>query len=246
MRRLNPSRGHILAAAITITRECSVQSLSLMRLFQLVSPALPIGAYAYSQGLEQAVEIGWVHDEESCEEWIEGCCRYGLARLDAPVLVRLLEAWRANDIESVVYWSMCLHASRETDELQREDQQLGTALARLLGDMGIEEARLWTSRPYVTWATLFSLAATRWHIGVDEAVGGYLWSWCESQVAAGIKLVPLGQTAGQRIVWSLGEMIPELSESAQSIEDDEIGAFLPGLAKASSLHETQYCRLFRS
>jgi urease accessory protein len=93
---------------------------------------------------------------------------------------------------------------------------------------------------------MYALAAVQWDVPNEEALTGYLWSWCESQVAAAIKLVPLGQTSGQRILLSLGSMIPEWIHTAQNLVDDEVGASLPGLARASSLHESQYCRLFRS
>ncbi|NOY45877.1 MAG: urease accessory protein UreF [Deltaproteobacteria bacterium] len=218
----------------------------LLRLLQLTSPALPVGAYAYSQGLEWAVSAGWVKTESDASDWILGLLTRSLSRVDVPVLARMYGAWTEPDPSSVSYWSRVLHANRETHELQAEEQALGGALARLLTLLGIGEAESWIADPHVTFATLFSLAAVRWEIPMADAVAGYLWGWTSNQVGAAVKLVPLGQTAGQRILCCAVEAIPEAARVGLALGDDEIGALLPGVAMASALHETQYSRLFRS
>src|SRR3569832_2312883 len=119
---------------------------ALMRLLQLSSPMLPVGAYAYSQGLEHAVHAGWVRDERTAHVWIGGVLRGGLMRLDVPVLARLYHAWHMADDVAVHRWSSFLHASRESAELQQEDRHLGQALARLLRDLEIGEAAAWMTR----------------------------------------------------------------------------------------------------
>lgn len=219
---------------------------SLLRLLQLVSPALPVGAYAYSQGLEHAVAEGWVHDERSAGQWMTGVAHHTLCHLDLPVFGRLHAAWRAGDHAAVVYWNRCLYASRESAELQLEDRQLALALARLLSELGMDEASQWRDHRGVCFATLFSLAAARWSIDVDAAACGYLWAWWENQTAAAIKLVPLGQTAGQRILSSAVQRIPDLVREALSVDDEDIGAVAPALAIGSARHEVQYSRMFRS
>lgn len=221
-------------------------NVSLLRLMQLVSPALPVGAYAYSQGLEHAVCAGWVRDEATAAEWIGGLLEHALCRLDAPVLSRLHAAWMAEDGEQVEYWAAFLHASRESEELQAEDRQLGGALARLLTDLELGEARPWISHPCRSFAVLFALAGARWGIPTKDTLAGYLWAWAENQVAAAIKLVPLGQTAGQRILSRMLQRIPFAVERASGFGDEDIGFFTPGLSIASAAHETQYSRLFRS
>ena len=219
---------------------------ALLRLLQLTSPTLPIGAFAYSQGLEYAVQAGWVHDESSARAWIIGVMREGVARLDVPVLARLYRGWSVNDAAALDYWSAYLRASREAAELREEDRQLGMALARLLRDLEIAEAVPWLTRPQASLATLFALAAVRWDISLRDAANGYLWSWTEAQVAAAVKLVPLGQTAGQRILSHAVLEIPAATAAGLTLSDDEIGYAAPRLAIGSALHESQYSRLFRS
>lgn len=236
-----------------------------IRLWQLISPSLPIGAYAYSQGLETAIEKGWVCNEPEAQNWIKGILQDSLSMLDAPVIVRLYHAWQTNDINSLNQWNQFLLASRESSELYLEDQQMGRALWRLLNDIlpassgtsedisegvGIETINQY--REHVKqiespgFAVIFSLATVVWNIPVHDSIRGFLWSWCENQVAASIKLVPLGQTAGQRI---LSALIPGINNSvskALELSDDDIGTLAPGFSIACAQHEVQYSRLFRS
>lgn len=219
---------------------------TLPRLLQLCSPILPVGAYAYSQGLESAVEQGWVRDEISAGAWILGLLGHTVRRLDLPIFARLYRAWQAGDMSAVRRWNARLYAAREAAELQREDQQLGAALARLLSDLGLDEAASWRNAPRVCFATLFGLAAVRWEIPLPEAATGYAWAWTENQVTAATRLIPLGQTASQRLLVAAGPVIAAVVADSLALIDEEIGAAAPGLALASALHETQYSRLFRS
>jgi urease accessory protein len=221
-------------------------NLSLLRLLQLVSPNLPIGMYSYSQGLERAVHDGWIANAEQTGDWLRGLLQNGLGKVDASLLARLYDAWQTGDMEAVEHWSQTLACYRETAELRAEDRQTGQALARLLVKLDMPEAQAWQKRPDVTLATLFALAATRWNIDKADAVAGYLWGWLENQVLGAIKLVPLGQVAGQQLLQSLASELPELVEKALQLTDDEIGGSCFGLALVSSRHETQYSRLFRS
>lgn len=216
------------------------------RLWQLISPTLPVGAYAYSAGLEYACDAGWIDDAAGAHEWIAGQLERTQAALDIPCFTRLHVAWAANRLAAVDHWNAFLQASRETRELREEDRHLGRALAILLSDLGIERAAPLRERP-TSFATAFALAAAEWGIPLEEAAAGYLWAWCENQVAAAVKLVPLGQTQGQRLLLDLGARIPAVLARGLAVEDpDEIGAAAPGVAMASAWHETQYSRLFRS
>jgi urease accessory protein len=221
-------------------------AIARLRLLQLTSPALPVGAYAYSQGLEQAIEAGWVTGPDELQDWVGGLLQHNLCTLDIPVLLRLHAAWCAHDQSAVRHWNGWLHACRESAELQTEDRQLGSALARLLADLGVDDARPWLSDAQTTYATLFALGAAHWHIEARDMALGYLWSWCENQIMAALKLMPLGQTAGQRILSALIERLPAALQCAEACADADIGQLATAQAIASARHETQYSRLFRS
>lgn len=217
-----------------------------LHLWRLISPALPIGAYAYSQGLEYAVESGWVRNEADTEDWILGQLQHGLSALDVPVLARLYRAWATDDRDAVRRWCRFAQAARESAELLAQERQLGGALQRLLVDLGIGAARTDADEP-VSQLRMFALAAVHWSIPLPDAAAGYLWAWSEAQVAAAIKLVPLGQTAGQRILGAAIKVIPTaVVRGIDVLADDDIGAGAPGVGLAAARHETQYSRLFRS
>jgi len=219
---------------------------ALLRLLQLTSPALPIGAFAFSQGLEMAVELGHITDEPSALAFLLGTLGDGFARVDLPVLARLHAAWTNDDEPAVLALTQLLLASRETHERRLEDAQLGRALARLLSDHGVTGASVWVTRDEVTHATLFALAAVRAAVPLAAALHGFAFTWAESQVGALSRLVPLGQLAAQRVLTAVANAIPAEVRAARALPDTAIGATLPGLAIASALHETQYTRLFKS
>jgi len=229
-----------------MTAEAPPDRLSWLRLLQLASPTLPIGAFAYSQGLEQAVAEKWVTDETEARMWLLGLLRWSFATLDMPVLARLMTAWRDGDGLGLARWSRWLLACRPTRELRAEDRQLGGALARVLEGLGLPEAAPWSRRPEVTHATMFALAAVRFQVTPAAALAGQAFAWAEAVTAAAVRLVPLGQTAGQRMLAAAGAAIPALTARALTLPDAEIGATAPGQAIASAAHETLYSRLFRS
>jgi urease accessory protein len=233
------------AHSLTSAKPALRDSRALLHLCHLVSPALPIGAYAYSQGLEYAVHAGWVHDEASTLDWLEGLSQHSLGTLDVPILLRLYRAWESADAAALQDWNAQLIAARETHELREEERHLGRALARVLATLGIDEARVWIDAD-PTFSAMFSLAAVRWHIPDHDALSGYLWAWCENQVLAAVKLVPLGQSAGQRLLFRLIDSIPAIVAHAQALHDSAIGASVVCHTLASALHESQYTRLFRS
>lgn len=218
---------------------------SLLKLMHLVSPALPVGAYAYSNGQEYAVDSGWIKTDEQIADWIRGIMQHSLAELDLPILQRLYKAWQGNDIEQINHWNNIVRANRETRELLLEDEQLGQALQRLLISLEIKDADTELDNP-TSFVTMFALAGTRWNIPLTDLMQGLVWSWLENQIAAATKTVPLGQTRAQKLLVKLMEHIPAVCKHAETIEDDDIGQSLPALAIASARHERQYSRLFRS
>ncbi|HEX9396929.1 MAG TPA: urease accessory UreF family protein [Burkholderiales bacterium] len=201
--------------------------MSLARLLQLASPTLPVGAYSYSQGLEAAIEAGQVTDEASAQAWIADVLEFAVLRMEAPVLWRMLHGEDLNEL---------FLASRETAELRAETVQMGHSLARLIQDLDFGVVPL--EEP--SYPAAYAFIARKFELKPEEAIQAYLWSWLENQVMAAIKAVPLGQTAGQRMLLALGLLIENFSMN------EKMRNFAPGLAFFSTRHETQYSRLFRS
>lgn len=229
----------------TADRSGEAGSRMLLNTLRLASPALPVGAYAYSQGLEYAVEAGWVADEAALGDWIQGLLAVSLSRLDGPLLLRMHSAWASGDVTALEDWNAWLCASRETSELLAEDVQLGRALARLLRDLGHQQAAPWCEAE-TSFASMFALAARLWGLDAASALGAYLWAWAENQVMVGVKLVPLGQTSAQRLLSGLLPHLQVAAETAAALADHELGGSAPGQTLASCWHETQYTRMFRS
>jgi urease accessory protein len=221
----------------TATMTASTDRRSLVRLLQLASPTLPVGAYSYSQGLEAAIDAGIVSDAARAEQWISDVMEFSMARLEAPILLRLIES--PTEMESL---NALFLASRETAELRAETVQMGYSLNRLLPSLGIEPLTL--EEP--AFPAAFAAAVNAWNIDPHDALQAYLWSWLENQVMTAIKAVPLGQTDGQRMLLSLAGRIPDVVNGAVALRDEDIGSFAPGFAILSTRHETQYSRLFRS
>jgi urease accessory protein len=219
---------------------------ALLRLLQLTSPALPLGAFAYSQGIEYAAQAGWVKDEASAVEWIVGLLEGPICHVDLPFLVRMHTAWLANDEARVQELTLLLSAFRESAELEQEDVHLGRSLARVLVGHGVERARDWVRSETATFAALHALAAVEWQIPLRSALFGYAFAWSEAQAGALSRLLPLGQLAIQRVLAEVIDKTPRAVNIAEGLQDDEIGAVAASHAMASALHETQYCRLFRS
>lgn len=221
-------------------------NLPLIRLLHLASPTLPVGAYTYSQGLEWAVESGTIRDEASALAWIGDCLEWGLAAGEAVYLAAMLAAWRDDDWDRLATLDADFLASRETAELRAETLQMGHSLVRLQNDLPEFAGHGLAEFTEVSFPLAWSHAAVHWAIPPEDAVAGYLWSWAENQVLAALKAVPLGQTAGQRLLLALGERLPDLARRALATPAEETCNFLPALAIASSRHETQYTRIFRS
>jgi urease accessory protein len=222
---------------------------ALVRLLQLASPTLPVGAYSYSQGLEAAVESGTITNAESAGRWIGDTLTLSLAKFEAPAWVRFYSAWRAGNYSEVHQLNDWFRATRETAELRAETLQMGYSLRRLcveLDEFDSPALSALTDVEDVVFPAVFTFAATQWQISARDALVAYLWSWTENQVMAALKAVPLGQTNGQRLLLNLGGQLPTLADHALSADDEALANFAPGLAIASSRHETQYSRLFRS
>ena len=221
-----------------------MNAAGLLHLLQFASPALPIGGYSYSQGLEAALEEGVVHDAVSSRAWIERCLHEVMAQWDAPLFWRLLKAWAARDDAAVRRWSECFLASRDTAELRAETVQMGYSLGHLIAELGVPgAARLGED---VSLPAAFACAVDGLGIPHDEALLALLFTWAENQVLVCVKSVPLGQVAGQRLLLSLRPEIEAAASRARELEDGAMSNWAPGLSMLSMRHEVQHGRLYRS
>ncbi len=226
-----------------------MSGFALARLLQLASPALPVGAYSYSQGLEWAAEDGTVRDERSAGAWIAEVLRLGVGSFEAPLLAQAMAAALGQDWMRVAELNVRFIASRESSELRSETVQMGHSLRVLLDALedvpqAAREALGAMQEP--SFPVVWGCVAAAWKIPRREALTAYLWAWAENQVMAAVKIVPLGQTAGQRLLLELGKVVEQAAGAALELEEADWSNFAPGFALASCKHETQYTRLFRS
>jgi urease accessory protein len=217
---------------------------ALLRLLQLSSPSLPIGAYAYSQGVESAVHSQVVADETSALDWLKTVLLNGLACNDLALVVHAYQNWNEDNFDEVKSLSQLSLAIRETAELKQEDIHLAKALLRLTEPLNVPypESLIKNASYSIVYARFIQF----WDIPIKDALIAFTWSWAENQIAAMIKLVPLGQTQGQQLLLAMDELILEAVERANNVSVNQIGSSLPNLAILSSQHEIQYSRLFRS
>ncbi|MDR3412716.1 MAG: urease accessory UreF family protein [Formivibrio sp.] len=217
--------------------------MAAFQLLRLASPALPIGAYSYSQGMESAIEHAVVRDSVTARIWIADQLDGPVGRWEAPLLWHSLLAAEQEDWAQLDGLNQRWLASRETRELRAETEQTGYSLIQLLKALDAGELPLAGS---VGLLAAWALAARHWNIYPQAALQAYLWSWLENQVMVLMKALPMGQVAGQKL---LGELLPELevaTQRAQSLPQADLSGFAPALAWLSARHETQYSRLFRS
>jgi urease accessory protein len=219
---------------------------ALLRLLQLASPALPIGGYSYSSGLEFAIEAGRVTDAETAFDWIDDAVSLVVARFDAPLLAAAFEACEAQDHPRLCELNRMALAGRETAELRLESEQMGYSLTQWIVQVpGGGPPPLAPGEP-VSAVVAWAVAASRLRLTAQDAVTGFLWSFAENQVMVLIKAMPIGQIQAQRVLLRLGERIEAAAEAALQLPQGHWCNAAPGLAIASMRHETQYSRLFRS
>ncbi|MDI9332400.1 MAG: urease accessory UreF family protein [Alphaproteobacteria bacterium] len=220
----------------------------LLSLIWLASPALPVGGFSYSEGLEAAIEHGWVADEASCTIWLMDQLWLTQARGDLEVVAQAMAAWREGDADRLTLLAQWVHASRETAEMRLQTEQMGRSMKDWLRNLGqtseVDLALLARLPPSYPMAQALALSMS--HAPVEAALQACAFGWAENMVQAALKSVPLGQNSGQRVLARLVQDIPKAVEFAIGVSDEDRQCFSPMLAIASSRHETQYSRLFRS
>jgi urease accessory protein len=225
----------------------------LLKLLQLASPALPLGAYCYSEGLETLVELGIISDRQQFQQWLKTELSYGSIRIESALMLRAYDCVVKRDLASLSDWNGWLSAARETLELRQQSWQMGNSLLRLSKQLLVAQDNLLPLKTTIAavgntcnYAIAFGIVAAYWQIDRDDALIGYLHSWASNAIGAGVKLIPLGQTSGQQILIQINCKITAAASKILTLDDDNLVSCSWGLALASSLHENQYTRLFRS
>lgn len=217
-----------------------------LRLLQLLSPVLPVGNYNYSQGLEWAVHAQWISDEKEFRLWLIDWLDGPLAQQDLPILIRLFQASEADNRTELVHWSQMLLATRDTKELRNEELARANAFRRVLDRLIIEQGRLPVDALRLTPLASIAWAAAVWKIPIDALLLAYSYNWLENTVINGVKLIPLGQSTGQKIIHDLSRQMIDAVRRSKLVQDDDIGFSMPSVSMASSAHESQYSRLYSS
>jgi urease accessory protein len=248
---LTPRNQTVIAMAIHMNTKLNktTEPLKLQRLLQLCSANLPVGGFSFSQGLEFAIEEQWINDAESTKQWISCNLSQSIAHTDLAILKPLYSALIEGDLDLFIEYNQLLIACRESAELRLADVAMGKALVRLLNQLeGINRDGVIKQLAIkeISFVSAFSLAAYLSKLDLLEAQSGFCWTYIDNQVAAATKLVPLGQTQSQNMLFALSEQTESAIDIANSLALEDIGASLPRLAMASAWHETQYTRLFRS
>ena len=225
---------------------------ALLQLMWLASPALPVGGFSYSEGLEAAIDGGQVGDEASAGRWLGDQLGLSLQRAELPLLASAFKAWQRADAARIAELNTWARTTRETREMRQQAEQMGRSLTDWLRQRRPEDARvavLAALRPAPTWPVAFALAAAATGAPLREALLAFGFGWAENMVQALLKSAHLGQSAGQRLLGQLADALPGAVDAAIHTAATGDGArqnLAPMLAILSARHEAQYSRLFRS
>ncbi len=228
-----------------------------LRLLQLGSPALPIGAYSYSSGLETGIDDGSVHDAATAARWIGDVIELALARFDGPVIVAAHAAALVGDESALAELHQLAWAARETAELRLESEQMGYSLDQWIRAVldettasampgPVAATAVPGARPRLAAPVAWGIAGARLGLSAAETVAASLWGFAENQVMVLLKALPMGQIAGQRLLHALLPAVEAAVTESLRRPRAEWSSSAPGLALASMQHEVQYSRLFRS
>jgi urease accessory protein len=243
-----------------LRKKSSLPAPSLLQLMWLASPALPIGGFSYSEGIEAGVDIAYIATFSIANEWLIDQLHLSLARADLAVVAKAIPAWRRGDLERINELNDWVLQSRETSELRLQTEQMGRSMLDWLRKQPSFHTNFQEEQDFPKFSTaatsgflksptyplVFALAASSTQACVRDCLMSFAFGWAENMTQAAVRAVPLGQTDGQRILANLADHIPAAVDAAIKLQDSERQAFSPMLAILSSQHETQYSRLFRS
>jgi urease accessory protein len=237
-------------------------SWQLLRLLQLTSPALPVGAYSYSEGIEYLCNKGTIQTELDLCSWLKNEMSFGFITTEAAIALRAHQALMSADITALNYWNNWLSATRETEEVRLASWQMGQSLMKLwwqLSDSPNDQLAIRKSISELlptakdnsqgkgcNYAIAFGIVAANLGIDVSNTTVGYIYSWLSNLVSAAVRSVPFGQTTGQQVIFNLSIDILSSSQLALKRLDNELEWCGWGASLACANHETQYSRLFRS
>ncbi|MHB1731282.1 MAG: urease accessory protein UreF [Leptospirillum sp.] len=220
---------------------------NLGHLLQITNSALPIGGFSYSEGLEQLIEEKIICNSNELEFWIKDSLDYGIIRFEGCVLKRIYQACKNDDFNSLIFWDQWLLASMETEELRRQSVDMGRALQRLNSSLSDSKCGLDQERVIlINYASVFGKTAADWNIPLDSALYGYLYRWISSILDVGVKLIPMGQSAGQKCLWNIQPFLENKVFELLSLPNEDLYVWNTAVVLASMQHETQYSRLYRS
>ncbi len=235
-----------------LDRPTPLPAASFLQLMWLASPALPVGGFSYSEGLESAIENAGLASEAAVGNWLLDQLHITQTRGDMALIAKAVGAWRRGDRAHVRELNDWVLHTRETSELRLQAEQMGRSLTEWLRNQhqhdpgGLLPTVQWLAALPPTYPVAFALAASITQAPVREVLLAYAFGWAENMVQAALKSMQLGQSAGQRILARLADAIPPAADHAAALPDSERQAFSPMLAILSARHETQYSRLFRS
>lgn len=225
--------------------EAQASAAGLLQLIWLASPALPVGGFSYSEGLEAAVELAGVDTEDAAGQWLADQLHLSLARGDLAVVAQAMAAWRAGDRARIAHLNAWVLQTRESAEFLLQTVQMGHSFVEWLKLHHADAAGIFGGTA-ASYPVAFAFATQRAGASVRDGCLAFAFGWAENMVGAAVKAVPLGQSAGQRMLGRLAAEIPDAVRRAMALSDDDRQAFSPMLAVLSAQHETQYSRLFRS
>lgn len=221
----------------------------LLQILQLSSPNLPLGAYAYSEGLELLIEQEKITTSTDLLNWLSQQLKYGSIRVETALMIRSYQYFTDDQLTQVNQWNNYATANRETKELRQQSYQMGNSLIKLIlnleTDQLIQDKIKQINLP-CNYSIAFGIVAQIWQISLENAVLAYVQSWANNLITAGVKLIPLGQTQGQQILLQLQPIILDIYPEIINLQDDQLSSCNLGLTLASMQHETLYSRLFRS
>lgn len=227
---------------------------TILALLQLTSPSLPLGAYSYSEGLESLITQGAIASAESLAWWLIREINYGAIRLEAAIMLRAYSSLKAGNVQALEDWNSWSSAAKESSELRYQSWQMGTSLLRLLTEL---QPQTDDSCPPIkqlaqilgrqcNYCIAFGIGATYWKLNPESALLGYLQSWMANLISVGVRVIPLGQTSGQKLLFQLNQDIIKAATTIISLSDDDFCSCSFGLGLASITHQDQHVRLFRS